>query len=138
MVLGKTLKVTELFSSSVKWGKCLSLRLGMRIYQDEGSQVPGTWGPINIYGWYLGTGRPLLAPAAPSCPPASLALVNDVLTMKHCYLKCRDHENVVLHYLMELVLEDLVVLTVLCVLLHQQVTKLKRHSLPQVDEGESG
>ena len=42
MVLGKSLKVTEPVSSSVKWGKCLSLRLAMRIYQDEGYQVPGT------------------------------------------------------------------------------------------------
>ena len=36
---------------------------------------------------------------------------------------------------MELVLEGLVVFTVLYVLLHQQLTKLRRHSLPQVDEG---
>lgn len=88
-------------------------------------------------GGDLDTGRPPLTPAAPSCSPARLALVTDVLTMKHCYLECRDHENVVPHHLLELVLEGLVVFTVLYVLLHQQLTKLRRHSLPQVDEGVS-
>ena len=65
-----------------------------------------------------------------SCTLAALALVIDTLTLKIGYLECWDHEDGVLHHLMELGFDGLWIRAVLYVLLYQQVTSLRRQCLP--------
>lgn len=82
--------------------------------------------------------RSHLGPTALSCTPASQALGPNILTLKMCYLECRDHEHGICHHLLQLGLEALGLPIVPNVLLHQQVTKCRRQHLPQVDQEEAG
>lgn len=62
----------------------------------------------------------------------------DVFTLSTCYLQGRDHKHEVFHHLLELYLESLRVFNVSQVLLHQHVSKIRRHHLVQRDPEKMG